>query len=498
MKPKLYVLIILWLAVLSTACANRDQPGPSPTATSSTQSNVPEVTTTGTVYSTETELSSTPTSPSVAPDLPLSQYNLSAHLDYDAHTLTVDQQISYINYTGNELSELLLLVEPNRYPGGFTLDSLVWEDDEEIIEYSLLEHELLILLPTPLSPGGSIGLGLSYRLSLPNQNEPYGYTDRQTNLGDWYPYIPPFIPGEGWYVRDVSYPGEHLAYEIADFDVEISLSSPYSTSGAELIIAASSLPEMKEETYQYRHKAARNFTWSISDQYQVQDMQVGEVTVLSYSFPYHPLADQPALEETAKSLSVFQKLFSPYPHKSLSVVEADFLNGHEYDGLIFLSHAFYDYYTGDQKSNLTIIAAHEVAHQWWYGLIGNDQALEPWLDESLSTFSELYYYENEYPQDTDWWWENRITFHEPKGWVDSTIYEVDGFYPYRDAVYLRGAMFLGELRDLMGEEAFLDFLRGYLDKFKYRLVSGDDFFNLLTEYTSADLSSLIGDYFTHR
>lgn len=498
MKTKMIVLTILCLAVFYTACTNPVQPGLSPTVSSSTQAIVPKVTAAKTAYSTEIELFPTTTTSSVALDLPLSQYLLSANLDYDAHKVTVDQQISYINYTGNELSELLLLIEPNRYPGGFTLDTLVWEDDEAITEYSLLERGLLIPLPTPLSPGGSIGLGLSFRLSLPNQNGPYGYTDRQTNLGDWYPYIPPFIPGEGWHVREVSYPGEHLAYEIADFDVEISLSRPYSASGAELIIAASSLPEIKDEIYQYHHKAARNFSWSISDQYLVQDMQVGDVSVISYSFSYHPLADKPALEETAKSLSVFQKLFGPYPHNSLSVVEADFLNGLEYDGLIFLSHAFYDYYTGDQKSNLTIIAAHEVAHQWWYGLVGNDQALEPWLDESLSTFSELYYYENEYPQDTDWWWENRITFHEPQGWVDSTIYEVDGFYPYRDAVYLRGALFLGELRDLMGEEAFLDFLRGYLNKFKYRQASGDDFFNLLTKYTSADLSSLIGDYFTHR
>jgi hypothetical protein len=419
-------------------------------------------------------------------------------MDYDNHSVSVEQQISYVNYTGSELSDLLLLVEPNRYPGGFTLDSLVWEDGEAITDYSLSEREMLISLPAPLTPGGSKGLGISFRLSLPNQNGPYGYTERQANLGDWYPYIPPFIPGDGWHVREPSYPGEHLAYDIADFEIEISLSNPNSAIGAELIIAASSLPKLIGDTHNYFHQAARNFAWSVSDQYQVEEMQAGEVRVTSYHFLYHPLADQPALEETAKALSVFGELFSPYPHESLAVVEADFLNGHEYDGLIFLSHAFYDYYTGDQKSNLTIIAAHEVAHQWWYGLVGNDQALEPWLDEALSTFSELYYYENEYPLDTDWWWENRIIFHEPQGWVDSTIYEVDGFYPYRDAVYLRGAMFLGEVRELMGEEAFLEFLRGYLDKFKYRQVSGDDFFNLLSEYTSTDLSSLLGEYFIHR
>jgi aminopeptidase N len=98
----------------------------------------------------------------------------------------------------------------------------------------------------------------------------------------------------------------------------------------------------------------------------------------------------------------------------------------------------------------------------------------------------------------DWWWENRIFFHQPQGWVDSSIYEVAGFYPYRDAVYLRGAMFLGEVRDLMGEEPFLDFLRDYLEKYSHRQANGDDFFNLLSVHTSVDLSGLISSYFNQR
>jgi aminopeptidase N len=124
--------------------------------------------------------------------------------------------------------------------------------------------------------------------------------------------------------------------------------------------------------------------------------------------------------------------------------------------------------------------------------------LEPWLDEALSTFSEVYFYEQAYPELLDWWWENRIAFHNPQGWVDSTIYEASGFYPYRDAVYLRGAMFLGELRDVMGDEAFLAFLRDYLEKYRASQVSGDDFFDLLSTHTSADLSGLIATYFSRR
>jgi hypothetical protein len=487
-------IITLCICLLISGCNTANQGSIVPVSSSTTP-----ITASGT-ENLPTETSSLPT-PSITPTpptAPLSKYALSAELDYDSHQVMVDEQLTYVNTTASELSELLLLVEPNKYPNGFVLNSLSWENGDPISNYALNARELIISLPEILLPDQTIGINLSFQLNLPNQNAPYGYTDRQTNLGDWFPYVPPYTPGEGWLVREDAFLGEHLAYDMAEFLVEIKLARPSSANGLELVIAASSTPETDGDIYRFLHTPARNFVWTVSDLYQILETQVGEVQVKSYSFPYHTQADQPALEETAKSLAVFNELFGPYPHKSLSVVEADFLDGMEYDGLVFLSHAFYDYYTGDPKSNLTIIAAHEVAHQWWYGLVGNDQALEPWLDEALSTFSEILYYEKEYPELTDWWWENRITFHDPQGWVDSTIYEADGFYPYRDAVYLRGVMFLGELRDLMGKDAFLEFLRDYLAQYRSRQASGDDFFNVLARHTSADLSGLITNYFSRR
>jgi hypothetical protein len=42
------------------------------------------------------------------------------------------------------------------------------------------------------------------------------------------------------------------------------------------------------------------------------------------------------------------------------------------------------------------LAAHEVAHQWWFGVVGNDQIDEPWLDEALTQYSTMLYYEKAY------------------------------------------------------------------------------------------------------
>ena len=439
------------------------------------------------------------TSPTPTPEPPaFTQYMLSANLDYDNHYLVVDEQINYVNRYEVPLSNLLLLVEPNRYSGGFKLTSLLWSDDQEISDYTFDGVELNIPLSQPLHYGESLALSLSYDLNLPQQNAPYGYSERQTNLSDWYPYVPPYVPGAGWLVREPSFPGEHLAFDSADFVVDIQLTNPNSAGGLPLTIAASALDKGSGDQHRYRLEAARNFAWSVSDQYQVLTTTVGDVQVLGYSFPYHAGSDEPALQTTADALALYSDLFGPYSHESLSVVEADFLNGMEYEGLNFLSHAFYDYFTGTPENNLVIIAAHEVAHQWFYGKVGNDQALEPWLDEALCTYAESLFYKHTYPDLLDWWWDNRVNFHQPAGWVDSTIYDSNEFKVYKDAVYLRGALFLEDLKELIGEEAFNAFLVDYLEHYTYQQATANDFFALLDSYTDADLSGLLNEYFSSR
>jgi hypothetical protein len=502
MKPSplvLFLLLLLMAALALGACSPGQPPEPAATlAESPTPGTVTDEIPAATPTPDEPTPTATPPGAPARPELPFTRYTLSATLDYDRHHLLVEQGITYVNHAGAELPELLLLVEPNRYPGGFTLSNIGWGDGEAVTGQSLSSAELRIPMERPLGPGESVSLSLSYELFLPNQNHPYGYTERQTNLGDWYPYLPPYIDGEGWLAREDAYYGEHLAYEMADFEVEIRLASPATANGEKLTIAASARPEVEGDVYRYRLESARNFAWTVSHLYQVLEAKAGEVTVTAYSFPFHPAADEPALQTTVEALNVFSEIFSPYPHETLSVVEADFLDGMEYDGLFFLSHAFYDYYTGDEKSNLVIIAAHETAHQWWYGRVGNDQALEPWLDEALSTYSELVFYENVYPELVDWWWENRINFHEPQGWVDETIYQASGFYPYRNAVYLRGAQFLGELRQVMGDETFFAFLQDYLARFTFRQARTSDFFDLLSEHTDADIETIAAPYFANR
>ncbi len=431
----------------------------------------------------------------------LTQYNLTATLDYAQHHLAVVEEIAYTNRSSEPILDLLLIVEPSRYPGVFDLKDLTWGDGNPVLDFSREIGQLQIPLDKPLDPGGTIELTLDYELFLPSPDPsfygrpvPFGYSTRQTNLVDWYPFIPPYVPGQGWVAHKAGAFGEHLVYEVADFEVDIHLSD----STPNLIIAASAPAETEGAWHHYHFDEARNFVWSVSDQYVLSTTTVDSVAILAYYFPVNVKAGEAVLETTTEALGLYNDLFGLYPRRALTVVEADFLDGMEYDGLYFLSKGFYNLYSGGPADYLTAIAAHETAHQWWYSSVGNDQALEPWLDEALCTYSERIYYENIHPEGLDWWWTYRINYYDPMGWVDGSIYNPEGYRAYRDAIYLNGARFLDELRGVVGGDIFFEFIFAYAQKFAHQIATADDFFALLEGYSHADITPLLDKYFQNR
>ncbi|MHB8934048.1 MAG: M1 family aminopeptidase, partial [Bellilinea sp.] len=196
-----------------------------------------------------------------------------------------------------------------------------------------------------------------------------------------------------------------------------------------------------------------------------------------------------------EAVTLYSELFGNLPHESVSIVQADFLDGMEFDGLYFLSKGFYDLYDGSVKGYLSLITVHEMAHQWWFGVVGNDQAMEPWLDEGLSTFAELQYIEGYYPDLVDWWWIYRVNIYEPEGWVNLSIYDYPSYLAYRNAVYLRGAAYIYEFRELMGTAEFNTGMKRYFtDNFR-QIVNEEDFFGAFPNYSEDLFSEINSKYF---
>ncbi len=407
-----------------------------------------------------------------APVAPRSKYSLKVRFDYARHQLAVDETITYYNHTPADIPNLVLVVEPNRSQGVFKLNSLTWVDGTAVSSPVLKGASLTVALPHPLAPGNSVTLILTYQLNLPQRTAILGWDNRQTNLGDWYPFLPYYQSGTGWLVYTPTGLGEHLAYDIADFEVEIA---PVDVKSS-LVISASAQAEGDPQTgYRYQLAAARNFAWSASQEIVVLTGMAGNVKLFASVFPDDRPAGEMALKTMGEAVQTYSALFGDYPHPSLTLVEANFFDGMEYDGLVFLDQNYFKNYAGGPEAYLVTLSAHETAHQWWYGLVGNDQAMEPWLDETLCTYSELLFYERQYPGEVNWWWNYRVNRFDPKGWVNTTIFDYDAFRPYVNAVYLRGAQFMQALRTQIGDPVFLAFLKDYAARYRQGWVSGADF-----------------------
>lgn len=428
-----------------------------------------------------------PALPTLTPTLTAgarTRYNMQVMLDYANHGLSVDEYITYVNAAGVPLESLILVVEPNRQEGVFTLRAV---SAPSVSKYELNGSRLEVWLRPALAPGQSLELYLHFGLSLPPADHfhLFGYKNGQMNLVDWYPFIVPYR--DGWVLHEPGEVGEHLVYEAADFNISISPSGAVT----EVTVAAPVVPERNT----YRLENARTFAFSVSNRFQTAARTVGGVTLNSYFFPEEEVQGRRVLDEAALALETFTRLFRPYPHPALTIVETDFYDGMEYEGLFFLGRDFYLQDDGAKLNYLIALTVHETAHQWWFGQVGNDQALEPWLDEALATYSEYLFYEQNYPGVAEAWWGFRVENFAPEGFVDATIYDTDDFQTYANAVYLRGALFLRDLRALIGDEAFFAFLRAYAAQMSGKIATREDFFRLLAAHTQADISDLRQEYF---
>jgi aminopeptidase N len=145
--------------------------------------------------------------------------------------------------------------------------------------------------------------------------------------------------------------------------------------------------------------------------------------------------------------------------------------GMEYDGLIFLSdRAMAASYGAQQRSQLV---AHEIAHQWWYALVGNDQAAEPWLDEGLASWSADLYLRSQ----------GQVGASVGKS-SQQLAWPLTAFSSreqYMAAVYSGGEWFWYQVEKKAGQSQLLKGLNDYLKAYSGQVASTGDMFSSLMQ-----------------
>ena len=150
------------------------------------------------------------------------------------------------------------------------------------------------------------------------------------------------------------------------------------------------------------------------------------------------------------------------------------------------------------------LAAHEIAHQWFYSLVGDDQVHDPWLDEAFATYLPLLYDRLARPAlfPSDWLahvgggYDQRVAAAGNLP-ASSGLDDFGPENPYYTIVYRKGAHYLGALDDALGDQAFVQLLRDYVAAYRDKVATTRAFLDLAQQHASQNLNPLGAQYFAY-
>ena len=411
------------------------------------------------------------------------RYFIDLTLDMEGPTLIGHQRMLYTNNEAVELDKLYFRLFPNApsYGGSMEIEHVVVDGKEVRPVYELSNSAMKIPLAEPLPPGERLEIAIDFRVSVPRSTEHgYGqfcYVDNVLALPNFYPLVPVY-DDEGWNVELAPDYGDAVYSDVSLYLVRL-------TVPREMVVATSGSAVSKVEnadgtvTWTYASGPMRDFCIVMSEEYEVASDTVGQTTVNSYYLPRDREGGQRVLRYARDALRVYSQRFGLYPYAELDVVETPTTaGGIEYPGLIVIAQRYY----GQEGGFFEFATAHEVAHQWWYGMVGSDQVDEPWLDEALTNYSALIYFEDVYGEEVaeailEGYFEGpyQRAIEERR---DAVVAQpVAAFSPedYGLIVYAKGALFFHALRQEVGDEVYFEIMRRYLEEHKYKIATPESF-----------------------
>jgi len=433
----------------------------------------------------------------------LTRYDIDLSIGIESLTLTARQRTEYTNNSGQPLHEIYFNLYPNssRFEASMEIIAVTVEGMEQQFEYQRDGTVVRVPLAEPLDPGESTTVTLDFTARVPHVQENYylvfAMAQGVLSLGDWHPMVAVY-DDEGW---NLEYPegtvGEIVFSDSAFYTVGVTvpggLGLDVIATGME---AEHTLDDDGGETFVYYSGPVRDFHLLVTHRYEVATSKVGETIINSNYWPEHEVCGREALAFVGQALTLYSDLFGPYPFTELDLAEADLWPwAIEWPGLILVGEPLY---SDPQEECGEWHVVHEVAHQWWYSVVGNDQVDEPWLDEALANYSTALYYEwTGDPQEAAATIADHIderyhayvqTYGDGIVGGPTSHYTRASYYPL---VYGKGAMFFHALRREMGDEAFFRGLQSYYVDCKYRVATPE---NLLAAMEKAHGQPL-GEFF---
>lgn len=431
-------------------------------------------------------------------------YAIDASLDPEARSMTYTETVNIMNTGFDSTKELYFHIYGNKFKNLHQVEDgdiavlSVHDSDGNALQWQREQEGVLycVELTHALKPGQSVELTFECEVLIPDLERMYGVSrDGDVQLPMFSVQLV-IYDKNGWDTGPIpAESGDGRYGAVADYDLTIHVPEAYTLTcnGDELSRETSS----GVITYSYRAENRRDIVVFACKDYVQMERTVGQTTILGYFNEAMEGMTQQRMElvmdSAAFALEYFNNAFVEYPYDTLVVTNAakgtNFGVNMEYPGLITI--VFPDSSSG-YSDDMKINTYHEVAHQWFYGLVGNDENQEPWLDESFATFAAGVCLDAAGDTDYPYWELKSISARSEEG--KKVNIPGDEVSNYHSLIYDRGAMFLKTLTDTVGQEDFLSILSDYCQKYMYDIATTEDFLEMLYAGTDADVSDIVAEY----
>jgi len=425
-----------------------------------------------------------------------SVYRIDLNVPSFAGPISAHQDITYTNTEDVELGEIWFHLYPNVAGGSISIEGLTVDGEPVDPIYDYEGHAMRIPLAAPLLPGEAVVIAMEFELEIPFEYMawgPFGVVEGVLSLDQFYPVIPVY-DDEGWNIGYAPLWGDWSYYDLSFYIVRVD--APASWKVATTGSITDHQTSVLRQSATYIAGPVRDFYLAASPRYEIVREVIGEVTLGHYVFPGGEGQAREAITIAKEALETFERRYGAYPYTELDFASTSMGGGAmEYPGIVAMSHELYDpdamVWGFPSMVMLTSTMTHEIAHQWFYNVVGSDQIDEPWLDEGMAQYSV-----NTYFIDTSGissarsyrgsWTErmNRLDDVTLPIGLPSTAYERPEYSPI---IYGRAPFFILELEDHLDAEAFL---RAYYEDHKWGIATTESFLALAQEHAEEDLTDL--------
>jgi hypothetical protein len=429
--------------------------------------------------------------------------------DSAERTLHGTLSLDYTNTTGTALDALpfrLYANGPDEGHDAITIDEARVGETAVTPEWSVENSVATITLPEPLEPADEVSLSLAFTTHVPeDERAHYGIFNYATEPGTWaLAHWYPILAGRdesGWVLDPPSLNGDPVFSNTARYRVAVSAPESLSLITSGVVTDEETSAEGRRVTH-YQAAPSRDFVMVADADMRSTTREVAGTTVTSWYEPGDEAAGEAVADWSARSLELFNDLLGDYPYQQLQVAQVEIFGaaGVEFPQLLYIDDGYYnDDLSRPAPTSFEFTVAHEVVHQWFYNLVGNNQYAHAFIDEGLTNYlsSEIYFgrvYDEAIGEQVrqaflDSPYETAIASGNDQV-VDTPTDAFPSSSGYIMAAYSKAPLGFAAIREAIGDEAFFAGLRAYVEAFRFRIATPQDLRAALEAASGQDLTEI--------